>query len=73
MSDQMSNAEPAGEFPARHIGPNDAEQRHMLDRLGYRSLDELIDAAVPESIRTAEGPALPAPRTEPRPPVERTH
>src|SRR5690606_3010816 len=38
-------------FVDRHIGPSDAEIREMLDELGYDSLDALIDAAIPESIR----------------------
>ncbi|MGH3181073.1 MAG: glycine dehydrogenase (aminomethyl-transferring), partial [Streptosporangiaceae bacterium] len=36
------------DFAVRHIGPSPAEQRHMLDRLGYSSLDELTTAALPE-------------------------
>ena len=38
-------------FPSRHIGPSAAEQQAMLDVLGYRSLDEFIDAVVPSKIR----------------------
>ena len=38
-------------FVSRHIGPSAAEQRAMLDVLGYPSLDEFIDAAIPEKIR----------------------
>ncbi|HEX8831801.1 MAG TPA: aminomethyl-transferring glycine dehydrogenase, partial [Longimicrobium sp.] len=38
-------------FVRRHIGPNGAEVAEMLDTLGHRSLDELIDATVPASIR----------------------
>ena len=41
----------AGSFIPRHIGPNDAEQREMLRHLGFESLDALIDATVPDSIR----------------------
>ena len=36
------------DFAVRHIGPSPAEQRHMLDRLGYSSLDELTTSALPE-------------------------
>ena len=36
------------DFAVRHIGPTPAEQRHMLDSLGYSSLDELTAAALPE-------------------------
>ena len=41
----------AGSFIPRHIGPSDAEQREMLQALGFDSLDAMIDATVPESIR----------------------
>jgi glycine dehydrogenase len=40
-----------GSFISRHIGPSDAEQREMLKALGFESLDAMIDATVPESIR----------------------
>jgi glycine dehydrogenase len=38
-------------FVNRHIGPNTTEQHKMLSDLGYRSLDALIDNAVPAVIR----------------------
>jgi glycine dehydrogenase len=38
-------------FVRRHIGPDAAEVETMLDALGYGSLDELIDATIPASIR----------------------
>ena len=38
-------------FVGRHIGPTPAEQRAMLDLLGYASLDQFIDAVVPAKIR----------------------
>ena len=41
----------ADNFVPRHIGPNVSEIAAMLAALGYDSLDALIDAAVPESIR----------------------
>ncbi len=51
-------------FIARHIGPSDADLTHMLDALGFTTLDELIDAAVPESIREREPIAVPDARSE---------
>src|SRR3546814_8030276 len=51
-------------FAQRHIGPDEPQVAAMLDRLGYRSLDELMDAAVPKSIRTTDSLALPAAGTE---------
>ena len=41
----------AGSFIPRHIGPSQAEQQEMLQALGFDSLDAMIDATVPESIR----------------------
>ena len=37
-------------FVARHIGPRDDEQLHMLKSLGFDSLDQLTRAVVPGSI-----------------------
>ncbi|NJP43724.1 aminomethyl-transferring glycine dehydrogenase [Actinacidiphila epipremni] len=51
-------------FARRHIGPDAAEQAKMLAHVGYGSLDELTDAAVPDSIRSAAALALPPARTE---------
>ncbi len=42
---------PDAPFVARHIGPRPDEVATMLDRLGYASLDALMDAAVPDRIR----------------------
>jgi glycine dehydrogenase len=41
----------SGSFIPRHIGPSDAEQREMLQALGFDSLDAMIDATVPPEIR----------------------
>ncbi|MEU4560653.1 aminomethyl-transferring glycine dehydrogenase [Actinoplanes sp. NPDC023936] len=38
-------------FVPRHIGPGSDEQTHMLKAVGYNSLDDLMDAAIPETIR----------------------
>ncbi|MEX2269706.1 MAG: aminomethyl-transferring glycine dehydrogenase [Acidimicrobiia bacterium] len=46
-------------FVRRHIGPDDAEQREMLDLLEYTSLDGLTDHAVPVTIRDRTPLALP--------------
>jgi hypothetical protein len=39
-------------FADRHIGPDAADVDAMLRVLGHKTLDGLIDAAVPPSIRT---------------------
>jgi glycine dehydrogenase len=51
-------------FARRHIGPDAEAQAKMLAQVGYGSLDELTDAAVPGSIRSAGPLGLPAARTE---------
>ncbi len=51
-------------FVRRHIGPNATEVRSMLRVCGYESLDQLIDATVPKSIRLAQPLNLPAARSE---------
>ena len=37
-------------FSLRHIGPSESEIAHMLQTLGYKSLDEFVGAVIPESI-----------------------
>ena len=51
-------------FTARHIGPRAEDAQHMLQTLGYDSLDALVDAAVPQDIRQEQPLDLPAPLTE---------
>ena len=52
-------------FAERHIGTDHDAQQLMLDALGYGSLAELMDAAVPTAIRQTEVlRTLPAPATE---------
>ncbi|WP_395656334.1 aminomethyl-transferring glycine dehydrogenase [Nocardioides sp.] len=51
-------------FVDRHIGLRDEDVATMLDRLGFGSLEELMDAAVPGGIRTAAELDLPAPLGE---------
>jgi glycine dehydrogenase len=52
------------DFPHRHIGPNAAEARQMLDLLGHPSLDALIDKTVPSQIRLNRPLSLPAAKSE---------
>ncbi len=42
------------QFVRRHIGPDAAETGAMLSLLGYKNLDELIDAAVPKKSGSAK-------------------
>ncbi|MEO1483141.1 MAG: aminomethyl-transferring glycine dehydrogenase [Myxococcota bacterium] len=54
--------DPVDAFAPRHIGPTQAETAAMLESLGLSSLEELVAATVPETIRTrtplSVGPAL---------------
>jgi len=52
-------------FVDRHVGPDTPEQSRMLAALGFETLDELVDAIVPESIRDRTPLALPVARSEP--------
>jgi len=51
-------------FEERHIGPDRADQSKMLASVGYGSLDELTDAAVPAAIRGLEALNLPEAHAE---------
>jgi len=46
---------PQDRFAERHIGPDEREVAAMLAVLGYATLDQLTDAAVPATIRTPKG------------------
>jgi glycine dehydrogenase len=51
--------EPFESFLPRHVGTSDGDQTEMLKALGYESLDALIDAAVPGTVRSLEDLDLP--------------
>ena len=51
---------PLDTFPRRHLGPDAKEVGEMLKVVGYRSLDDLIDVAVPESLRVRRPLDIPA-------------
>ena len=54
----------AEQFADRHIGPGPGDERRMLETVGYSSIDELMDAAIPEVIRWHGTLDLPAPAGE---------
>jgi glycine dehydrogenase len=41
-------------FLTRHVGPRDNDVKNMLETLGVKSLDELVDEIVPSDIRLKE-------------------
>lgn len=52
QSSKSDNLFPGREdFPSRHIGPRDQDIVTMLDTLGYKSLDQLTNDAVPKEIQ----------------------
>ncbi len=67
MSDRvpsLSELEQAAPFRDRHIGPSHDDRAKMVAVVGRGSLDELVEEAVPASIRMTEDLDLPGPRTE---------
>ena len=60
----MSNSNQNSNFADRHIGLSTSDIKHMLDTLGYSSLDELTTAVVPESIADDAALKLTAPVSE---------
>ncbi len=66
MTTTIRTAPPAiaDSFVPRHVGPSDADQQAMLALLGYATLDELVAATIPESIRIRRPLAIHAGRSE---------
>ncbi|TFV87895.1 aminomethyl-transferring glycine dehydrogenase [Blastococcus sp. CT_GayMR20] len=56
----LRSLDPAGSFAARHIGPRPADTEAMLAAIGHPSLEELVDACVPEGVRDRTPLDLPA-------------
>ena len=52
-------------FAQRHIGPNDAEQQHMLQALGYPDIQAFTQALLPRDIARTSPMALPPALSEP--------
>lgn len=47
------------EFISRHLGPDATEQSRMLEAVGYSTVEDLVDAAIPAKIRADQRPELP--------------
>ncbi len=47
------------DFRSRHLGPIGSDRDEMLHQTGYPSLDALLDAAIPATIRLVTPPVLP--------------
>ena len=55
---------PLDTFPRRHLGSTADEVAQMLETVGAKSLDALIDSTVPAAIRLAQPLRLPTGRGE---------
>ncbi len=55
----LATLESSAPFSRRHIGPDTAEQSAMLKALGYDTLEDLLYAAMPDTIRTDKPLDLP--------------
>ena len=53
-------------FLSRHLGPNKATEKEMLQTLGLSSLEELVQATLPKGLASAHPPRLPPARSETR-------
>jgi len=60
----LGELEGADDFVRRHIGPDAAQIEAMLEVVGARTLDDLIDQAAPATIRTGRPLDLPPPISE---------
>jgi glycine dehydrogenase len=60
----LSQPSQAARFVDRHVGPSPEDRAKMLAACGFGTLQELVDAAIPTSIRTQRPLNLPAPATE---------
>ena len=60
----LSELQPGANFIPRHIGPRAHEVDAMLEAVGVKSLEDLIDQVVPQSIRLKTPLELPEPVSE---------
>lgn len=60
----LADLENHNNFIQRHIGPSPAQLTAMAATAGFNSVDELIDATVPKSIRKNDAMNLPGAQTE---------
>ena len=60
----LAELENATEFTARHIGPTEQDEAHMLSVIGAPSRRTLIDTVVPRAIARSQAMKLPEPLSE---------
>ena len=61
---ESSRSAATGSFADRQIGPDLSETKVMLSALGFASLDEVTDAAIPDEVRATTPVDLPEPLDE---------
>jgi glycine dehydrogenase len=64
MIDTFDSLPTVPPFAARHIGTEADDQQRMLKTVGFAGIEELLEAAVPEAIRSRAELALPAAASE---------
>ncbi len=60
----MNNLNNTDQFVNRHVGPNAEEINQMLQKIGVRTLDQLIDETIPSKIRLTNELKLDEPLSE---------
>ena len=60
----LQSSTSGAEFIKRHIGPNDVDTQKMLETIGAKSLNELIEKTIPSTIRLKKPMNIPSGLTE---------
>ena len=55
---------PTDTFLPRHMGSQGKDRKAMLDKLGFSSIDKLVDSTIPPQIRLPKDLSMDAPLTE---------
>ncbi|HAN07008.1 MAG TPA: glycine dehydrogenase (aminomethyl-transferring) [Acidimicrobiaceae bacterium] len=64
MPESWTEAKLQNRFEDRHIGNSRSDNQEILDALGYQDLEELVKAAIPDSIQNLSSLDLPEPLSE---------
>ena len=64
LSSAVDAFAPTDRFLHRHVGATGAVRQAMLEKVGFTTMDELVDAAVPKIIRLKEPLKMDAPLSE---------
>lgn len=51
VESQGADSNPAYDFVRRHVGPNEQQTKEMLQTIGVKTLDELVQKTVPSAIQ----------------------